>query len=95
MTDIDEILSERAKAHGDFTEHARITQNMKAMARNGANWKESRLTSVQMEAIEMILHKIGRIVAGDPRHCDHWDDIAGYAKLASMRANQSPTLPTE
>ena len=30
----------------------------------------------------MILHKIGRIVAGDEREVDHWQDIAGYATLA-------------
>ena len=29
----------------------------------------------------MILHKIGRILAGDPNHKDHWVDIAGYANL--------------
>ncbi len=31
----------------------------------------------------MIAHKIGRIVSGNPNVQDHWDDIAGYAKLAS------------
>ena len=93
MTDLDQILTERRAAHGDFSEHARITQNLKAMAANGVNWRESRLTSVQREAIEMILHKVGRIVAGDPNHRDHWDDIAGYARLAADRTSQG--LPVE
>ena len=29
----------------------------------------------------MILHKIGRILNGDPNYADSWHDIAGYAKL--------------
>ncbi len=33
------------------------------------------------EAIEMILHKISRIAAGNYYVKEHWDDIAGYAQL--------------
>jgi hypothetical protein len=39
----------------------------------------------QWEALEMIVHKIGRIVNGNPDVVDHWVDIAGYAKLVSDR----------
>lgn len=85
MADIKAILAERGTKHGEFGEHARIVQNLKAMARNGENWKQSRLSNAHMEAIEMILHKIGRIIAGDPNWRDHWDDIAGYATLAADR----------
>ena len=54
------------------------------MVEQGAqNWKS--LSEVQKEALEMIQHKIGRILAGNPDHKDHWDDIAGYAKLVSDR----------
>jgi hypothetical protein len=28
-------------------------------------------------------HKIGRILAGNPDHKDHWDDIAGYTTLVA------------
>ena len=80
---IREILSARGAKHGDYTEQARVTQNLKAMARNSANWKDARLTSVEMDSIEMILVKLGRILAGDPHYRDHWDDIAGYATLAA------------
>jgi hypothetical protein len=31
----------------------------------------------------MILNKVSRILAGDPGHVDHWDDIAGYATLVA------------
>lgn len=33
------------------------------------------------EALEMIAHKIGRILNGDPNYDDSWIDVAGYAKL--------------
>ena len=75
------LLAERGKTHGDFTEHAKITQNLKAAIRQYHGW--DRLTESQMEALEMIAHKIGRILAGNPNYADHWDDIAGYAKLVS------------
>ena len=36
----------------------------------------------------MIVHKIARILAGDPNHADHWHDIAGYAILVEERIGQ-------
>jgi hypothetical protein len=39
----------------------------------------------QREALEMICHKMSRIVYGDPNYADSWVDIAGYAKLVSDR----------
>ena len=77
------LLAERGKTHGDFNEHAHITQNLKAAMRRYDSWE--RLTASQMEALEMIAHKIGRILAGNPNYADHWDDIAGYAKLVADR----------
>ncbi len=74
-------LAERKKTHGDFSDHARITQNLKEAVRGECD----RLLPIHREAIDMILHKIGRICAGDPNVHDHWDDIAGYAKITSDR----------
>jgi hypothetical protein len=39
----------------------------------------------QAEALDMIFHKIGRILNGDPNYADSWIDIAGYAKLVADR----------
>jgi hypothetical protein len=80
---IEAILAERSKTHGDFTDNARIMQALKAVVHQSNNWET--LTDVQREALHMILHKIGRICSGNPNVHDHWDDIAGYAKLASER----------
>lgn len=79
MSNIQDTLNQRAKTHGDFRKNGRIMQNFKAVAREGINWGS--LESEQKEAIEMILHKLGRILCGDPREPDHWKDIAGYATL--------------
>lgn len=77
MSDINAILDERQKTHGSFEIHAEITQKLKRVAHT------SGLTDTQREALEMIYHKIGRILAGNPNYKDHWDDIAGYAQLIS------------
>jgi hypothetical protein len=41
------------------------------------------------EAAEMIVHKLARIVNGNPFYMDSWVDIAGYATLVVDR------LPTD
>lgn len=81
MADVD--LTEKKRTHGDFTDHARITQSLKNVMRVEHGFE--RLSNTQVEALEMIFHKIGRILAGDPNVHDHWDDIAGYAKITSER----------
>lgn len=83
MTDITEVLEERGSRYGKFTEHARITQNIKTAMVDSPNWLE--LADDQMETLQMIAHKIGRILNGDPDYADSWIDIAGYAKLVADR----------
>lgn len=89
MMDVGSVLAERGKVHGDFDEPCRIAQGLKAVIRDGVNYKQGRLNAVQMEAIEMIAHKLARIVSGDPSHVDHWVDIAGYAQLVAQRCSTS------
>ena len=80
MSERDPLLVERQKTHGDFSDHARITQALKAiMVKNGQHG----LCPEHQESLDMIVHKIGRILAGNPIFHDHWDDIAGYAKLGA------------
>src|SRR4051794_30069410 len=90
MTDgtLPTILKERAKSHGEYTDHARVTQELKAIIHNEKNWKS--LTDTQKETLEIIAHKIARILVGNPNHKDHWDDIAGYAVLTADRIPQEP-----
>lgn len=83
VTDINNVLSERATRYGDFLNHAQITQSIKFAMHTTEKWKT--LEDDQMEALQMIAHKIGRILNGDPNYADSWVDIAGYAKLVADR----------
>lgn len=90
MTDAAQLTNERSKTHGKFSDHARCTQRLKDVIQSeltirGGSGPHERLTPQHVEAIHMILHKIGRIVAGDARFQDHWDDIAGYAHIANKK----------
>lgn len=86
MTDIQQILNEREKTHGDYGSHAAITQALKADMHCQSSWLS--LPENQRETLDMIAHKIGRILAGDPDFRDHWADIAGYATLSADRCSK-------
>lgn len=75
------VLAERAKTHGSFEIHARVTQGLKEEIEEEPTF--AKLSDRHKEALHMILHKIGRIIAGNSNFKGHWDDIAGYAKLGS------------
>ena len=99
MTDTTtEILNERGARYGKFTGHAMVTQDLKDIIRsyrkegNGSEPGRVRrepayeaLAPDQREALDMIAHKIGRILNGDPDYEDSWRDIAGYAQLVADR----------
>jgi hypothetical protein len=83
MTDIDTTLADRGKRYGTFTGHALITQRLKEVMREHRGW--GNLGYDQRESLEMVAHKIGRILNGDPHYHDSWHDIAGYVKLVADR----------
>ncbi len=83
MSNIDATLEERGQRYGEFTEHAEITQNIKEAMKGGNNWDS--LCYDQVECLEMIAHKIGRILNGDPNYVDSWTDIIGYTRLVEKR----------
>lgn len=80
---VNEILQERAQTHGDYTDHAETTQKLKDIIRSGRTYGQC--SAHERETLDMIAHKIGRIVSGDPHFHDHWIDISGYAKLSADR----------
>jgi len=85
MNDIDNTLAERGTRYGTFKGHAQVTQRLKAVLTAHVQEKGVALADDQAEALEMICHKMGRIVNGDPNYTDHWHDIAGYAMLVERR----------
>ncbi len=80
---IEKTLKERQKTHGDFLTHAMIAQSLKCQMYNAPGY--GNLTADQREALDMIAHKIARILNGNPNHVDHWHDISGYASLVEKQ----------
>ena len=80
---IDAVLAQRGKTYGRFTELARISQKLKSMMQREPGWQ--RLADDQRECLEMVAHKIARILNGDPAYVDSWTDLAGYTTLVEKR----------
>jgi hypothetical protein len=78
---IDKLLVEREKTHGPYKVKAKIIQDLKCAMELTEGWDN--LNDMQRESLHMIAHKIGRILSGNPNCADHWDDVAGYARLVS------------
>jgi hypothetical protein len=83
--EVDSTLDARAVEYGKFIEGAEVMQMLKRVVLNALNNRDKTLAHDQAEAMDMIIHKIGRIVNGNPDVVDHWLDIAGYAKLVADR----------
>lgn len=83
--DITQILNERGSRYGNFLDHATITCKLKKLAWDFCFEHDKEMKADQIEALDMIFHKIGRILNGDPDYADSWVDIAGYAKLVADR----------
>lgn len=79
------LLGERGKTHGDYTRHAAVTQDLKRCIHFWLNKRgedgQPDLSDEAKETLDMIAHKIGRVIAGQWDHPDHWRDISGYASL--------------
>jgi hypothetical protein len=84
-TNVDAVLDSRAKDYGKFIEGAEIMQMLKRLVHNYIEDRGTPLAFDQREAIDMIIHKLGRIINGNPDKVDHWVDIAGYATLVADR----------
>ncbi len=87
-----EILDVRTARYGTFYNNAATTQSLTTTLRNHHRWDT--LHPVTREALEMIVHKIGRILNGDQTYDDNWLDISGYAQQAAAFHNQ-PNMNTE
>ena len=79
MNDIDATLKERGSRYGAFTDHAEITYSIKNVFMNSVKW--SSLDNTMKEALDMVAHKFGRILNGDPTYIESWRDAVGYLQL--------------
>jgi len=82
---VDDVLNARGETYGKFIEGAEIMQMTKRLLHNYIKQRGTTLAFDQLEAIDMVIHKLGRIINGNPDHIDNWVDIAGYATLVADR----------
>lgn len=82
-SDVDTTLNDRGKRYGEFAEHAALSQHLKAVIHHANNWPL--LKPDMKEALDMVMHKVARILNGDPNYADSWHDIAGYVRLVEKR----------
>ena len=62
-------------------EYAQAGEAQEKAALRKVRWLQ--LQPIHREALEMIAHKVGRILNGQPDFFDSWHDIAGYATLVA------------
>nr|DAY34766.1 MAG TPA: hypothetical protein [Caudoviricetes sp.] len=80
MTTAEEILEERTKTHGDFSEGA---EDFAMLMRPLVNkWLAGRISNVTFYGLTMSNSKQVRILNGDPNHIDHYIDGGNYFTLA-------------
>lgn len=80
---VDADLDGRMKRYGVFAGQAKISQSLKIAMWEAPSWHL--LPEDMREALEMVQHKVARILNGDPQYADNWHDIAGYARLVERR----------
>ena len=83
MSDLDKTLAVRGAVYGRFVDQAEISQSLKRVMRAAPGWQE--LPDDMREALEMVAHKVARILNGNPESIDQWHDIAGYSPLVGKR----------
>ena len=84
LMDSSNSIPNRDHQHGGMEAVGQLSQSIKISIHAGINWHM--LTPGEQEALDMIAHKIGRILSGnDPHDPEHWTDLAGYAHAAMRR----------
>ena len=84
---IQDTLAERGKRYGEFREHAKISQSLKRAMWAAQGWVD--LPDDVKEALEMIQHKIARVLNGDHLYLDTARDIIGYMTLVFQRLEKT------
>lgn len=90
---VDETLAQRGNRYGKFSSHAELSQSLSnsILIHIHKYNSQAEFSSIHLEAISMICHKLARIANGDPNYDDNWRDIAGYATLVEKHINGEDT----
>lgn len=82
------MLDSRLKTHGEYSKFAEAEQTLQTAMRKTEGFQKLSLT--QISVLNMIQHKVARILSGSPDHLDHWRDIQGYAQRALDELQKKP-----
>jgi hypothetical protein len=93
--DINKVLTERGTRYGSFKDHAIVAQTLKSVVAQFLYQNKKQLDADMREALDMICHKMARIINGDHTYIDSWTDIAGYATLVAKRLQETRSEPTQ
>lgn len=90
---LDEVITQRRGRYGPLIESGEVAMNLEDYLRSLPGWE--RLAYDQREALAMVMHKISRIMCGDPNYDDSWVDIAGYSQnvVNRLREEQKANAP--
>lgn len=75
-----ELLEARQQTHGDFSQNAIYGQELRTIFRSSPRWPQ--IPPIQREALDNMATKLSRILSGQGDCAEHWEDLAGYSKLA-------------
>lgn len=89
----EDVIKTRQGTHGEYADSARVMQAIKRAVREGAGYDD--LPDIMKESLDMLAHKMGRIVTGNPSFHDHWVDISGYATLIIQRTDDGKGVKDE
>ena len=86
MPPVKKTLDHRGTQYGEYKTQAELARLLK-MCMTESLYP---LSPFQSEALDMIQHKIARILNGNPNFIDNWRDIAGYAQLVVDILSSTP-----
>ena len=78
---VEDTLIQRGNRYGCSVRNAQLTQTLMNEVNLASAREGTHLSAVHKEYLHMIMHKISRMVVGDPWYADNVHDIGGYAKL--------------
>ena len=82
MSEISPFIADKEQVNGPFSRQANLSQRLKRLIPfYFCRDMPEEEADIYEEALDMILHKVARVMAGNPQEVDHWQDIAGYATL--------------
>lgn len=90
---LQEVITQRRGRYGPLIESGEVAMKLEDYLRSLPGWE--RLAYDQREALSMVMHKVSRIMCGDPNYDDSWVDIGGYTQnvVNRLREEQKDNAP--